>query len=86
MALLVLETAPARASRSAIHLGEKFPACPVSGFTIPRSSRELFSFTPPLVPVRLVMVWAKSLFFDERLAVPDQNSSVMTARWPVAQG
>lgn len=52
---------------------EKF-ACPVSGFTIPRSNPSV-SFNSPHGACRIVTVWGKS-YVDPELVVPDPSKSI----------
>ncbi|MGI3184048.1 excinuclease ABC subunit UvrA [Nioella aestuarii] len=70
--IAILETAPKEGDPERITFSEKF-ACPVSGFTIPEIEPRLFSFNAPFGACPSCDGLGVELFFDERLAVPDQT-------------
>ncbi len=70
--IAILETAPREGDPERITFSENF-ACPVSGFTIPEIEPRLFSFNAPFGACPDCDGLGVELFFDERLAVPDQT-------------
>jgi predicted MFS family arabinose efflux permease len=62
-------------TRARMIFSEKF-ACPVSGFTIPRSSRGCSRSTIPSAPARPATAWASKLFFDPTWSCPTSDKTL----------